>query len=298
MRSSAGPCSTLSIRHRPAASMGVSRVVEAIYEAALPFAEDPRLILDPREQLGELLPVVLPAPDRRPDRSACAPGSGWPSGPGGGSGGTRGRRGSNRARSRRPAAVRRPRGRRPPPRRRPRGTRATAAGPCASGPSADGTRRIARRCDRSGGPTGPRRNWPSSTTGPRRAGRGGNGSRRPGEHQSDQPEVEVVLGHLVDHARRAAAVELAEPLLVPAGQLGDGRRASGAAVLRLGRGRSRRTSSSKLSRASEISPAPKTSGWLARICSISVVPERGRPMTKTGRGVSSPAPARRSERSG
>ena len=32
------------------------------------------------------------------------------------------------------------------------------------------------------------------------------------------------------------------------------------------------------------SPAPQTSGWLLRICSVSVVPDRGMPRTNTGRG--------------
>ena len=45
----------------------------------------------------------------------------------------------------------------------------------------------------------------------------------------------------------------------------------------------------------QCAPAPKTWGWLARICSMSVLPERGRPTTKTAPGCfrpSSPASAR------
>ena len=48
-------------------------------------------------------------------------------------------------------------------------------------------------------------------------------------------------------------------------------------------------------RTSGSSPAPNTWEWLASTCSTRVVPERGMPKTKTGRGVSSPAPARRLE---
>ena len=48
-------------------------------------------------------------------------------------------------------------------------------------------------------------------------------------------------------------------------------------------------------RASRSSPAPWTCGWLARTCSISVVPDRGRPKTNTGRRVSWPVPAIRAK---
>ena len=41
---------------------------------------------------------------------------------------------------------------------------------------------------------------------------------------------------------------------------------------------------------SRSSPAPWIRGWLASTCSIRVVPDRGRPKTKTGRRVSSPGP--------
>ena len=46
------------------------------------------------------------------------------------------------------------------------------------------------------------------------------------------------------------------------------------------------------------SPAPKTRGWLARICSTSVVPERGMPTTNTGRTVSRPHPCTRAKKIG
>ena len=46
-------------------------------------------------------------------------------------------------------------------------------------------------------------------------------------------------------------------------------------------------------RARDSSPAPKTWEWLASTCSTSVVPERGRPKTNTGRAVSSPCAAQR-----
>src|SRR5579883_3617311 len=39
------------------------------------------------------------------------------------------------------------------------------------------------------------------------------------------------------------------------------------------------------------SPAPCTSGWLARICSTSVEPERGMPRTKMGTAEGSPCPS-------
>ncbi len=42
----------------------------------------------------------------------------------------------------------------------------------------------------------------------------------------------------------------------------------------------------------EISPAPWTCGWLARICSISVVPERGMPTMNTGLVLAAPQPTR------
>ena len=39
------------------------------------------------------------------------------------------------------------------------------------------------------------------------------------------------------------------------------------------------------------SPAAKTFGWLARICSIKVEPDRGMPKMNTGAGEASPSPA-------
>ena len=50
---------------------------------------------------------------------------------------------------------------------------------------------------------------------------------------------------------------------------------------------------SKSCRPSLSSPAPWTREWLDRICSIKVVPERGRPKMNTGRRVLKPAPANR-----
>src|SRR2546430_5097336 len=44
------------------------------------------------------------------------------------------------------------------------------------------------------------------------------------------------------------------------------------------------------------SPAPNTCEWLARICSVSVVPERGRPTMKMGRSVPRPKPHTRSKK--
>ena len=46
----------------------------------------------------------------------------------------------------------------------------------------------------------------------------------------------------------------------------------------------------EVSRTSASSPAPYTSGWLASICSTSVVPDRGSPTMNTGRFVRCPAP--------
>ena len=57
-------------------------------------------------------------------------------------------------------------------------------------------------------------------------------------------------------------------------------------------------SDSKASWAKRSSPAPKTCEWLARICSVSVVPDRGRPTMKIGRSVSSPKPRTRSKNVG
>ena len=44
--------------------------------------------------------------------------------------------------------------------------------------------------------------------------------------------------------------------------------------------------------------APKTWQWLARICSMSVVPERGSPTTNTGSSLSNPKPRTRWKKSG
>ena len=57
-------------------------------------------------------------------------------------------------------------------------------------------------------------------------------------------------------------------------------------------------SAAKVSPASSISPAPKTWEWLARICSTSVVPDRGSPTTKTGISLSKPKPRTRWKKSG
>ena len=53
-----------------------------------------------------------------------------------------------------------------------------------------------------------------------------------------------------------------------------------------------------VSRARVISPAPKTWEWLARICSMSVVPDRGSPTINTGRSLSTPKPRTRWKKSG
>ena len=49
---------------------------------------------------------------------------------------------------------------------------------------------------------------------------------------------------------------------------------------------------------SSSSPAPWTFEWEARICSTKVVPDRGKPTTKTGRGSGSTQPRRRVMKSG
>ena len=56
-------------------------------------------------------------------------------------------------------------------------------------------------------------------------------------------------------------------------------------------------SAAMLSRASGISPAAKTREWLARICSMSVVPDRGSPTTNTGSSLSNPKPRTRWKKS-
>ena len=57
-------------------------------------------------------------------------------------------------------------------------------------------------------------------------------------------------------------------------------------------------SAAMVSLASLISPAPKTWEWLAKICSMSVVPDRGSPTTNTGSSLSNPKPRTRSKKSG
>ena len=52
-----------------------------------------------------------------------------------------------------------------------------------------------------------------------------------------------------------------------------------------------------MSGTSLVSPAPKTWQWLAKICSISVVPDRGSPTTNTGSSLSNPKPRTRSKKS-
>ena len=105
-----------------------------------------------------------------------------------------------------------------------------------------------------------------------------------GKQGGNETQMNVVVGHLVDDPRGFAAVELASERSCPS--------ASGATVSlvrpamqeaggsppwssKLGM-----ASKSCLARAS--SPAPCTWGWLARICSTSVVPDRGSPTTNTG----------------
>ena len=46
------------------------------------------------------------------------------------------------------------------------------------------------------------------------------------------------------------------------------------------------------------SMVPSTCEWLARICSTSVEPERGRPMTKIGSGAVAPVPRRSANKAG
>ncbi len=47
----------------------------------------------------------------------------------------------------------------------------------------------------------------------------------------------------------------------------------------------------KASGKAAVSPAANTPGWLARICSIRVVPERGMPTMNTGSSEGPPLPA-------
>ena len=53
-----------------------------------------------------------------------------------------------------------------------------------------------------------------------------------------------------------------------------------------------------VSLASLVSPAPKTWEWPAKICSTSVVPDRGSPTTNTGSSLSNPKPRTRAKKSG
>ncbi len=58
------------------------------------------------------------------------------------------------------------------------------------------------------------------------------------------------------------------------------------------------TTSGKVSnerRTSRSSPAPWIAGWLAKTCSVKVVPERGRPNTNTGRSELDPASCKRAK---
>ena len=54
---------------------------------------------------------------------------------------------------------------------------------------------------------------------------------------------------------------------------------------------------SKVNRANRSSPAPWIREWLEITCSTSVVPDRGRPKTNTGRREGWPAPALRAKNS-
>ena len=119
-----------------------------------------------------------------------------------------------------------------------------------------------------------------------------------GKHDRQQAEIHVVVRHLVDDrgpappsiaARRSRCARPAArpPWRSRKATLSRGRRCGPATP----------GIASNDRRASRSSPAPWTCEWLASTCSISVVPERGRPKTKTGRRVSRPAPASRAKKS-
>ena len=108
--------------------------------------------------------------------------------------------------------------------------------------------------------------------------------RAPGAMSADEAEIEKVAGHLVDDARRAGVERM------KLGQIAGRRR--GQDFRRRARQRAAQTpgrpreppSAAKAWPSAVRSPAPKTSRWAPRICSTSVVPERGMPTTKTGAG--------------
>ena len=112
-----------------------------------------------------------------------------------------------------------------------------------------------------------------------------------GEQGREQAEIHVIVGHLVHDAIRPAAVQLMQARRGAARPAAGARPRRGAATQSSGALGPAQRGGDRLERcrASRSSPAPWMRGWLASTCSISVVPDRGRPKTKTGRLVSNPS---------
>ena len=110
---------------------------------------------------------------------------------------------------------------------------------------------------------------------------------RPGQDEADQPEEPDVVMHLVDDAggTRGCQAQPAgrctgEPRFRP--RLGSGSRGPRSAWPAGGRPPGQ--ASENMVQVVQLA-APQTAGCEARICSRRLVPERGRPTTKTGRAV-------------
>ena len=116
------------------------------------------------------------------------------------------------------------------------------------------------------------------------------------QDQVDQADVREVVRHLVDEERPAVLALDARALEVLLAERAQARRRpasrdarDSAGVARLRRAAAARARCAMMSGSSIV---PSTCEWLARICSISVEPARGRPTMKIGSGASQPAPVR------
>ena len=179
--------------------------------------------------------------------------------------------------------------------------RARARGePAASDPSPDDTPRHAWRCGASlkPGALEPKLVSQRKSTGIAKVTAAVNelGARK---ECGQKTQVESIVGILSNNAV-SQGVQIRQPIEVLSGeaaQASPGRGEQGIRAAGHGRG-SPRAGARNVFRARWSSPTTKTRGWLARICSTSVVPDLGMPTTKTGRSESRPNPPTRSKNSG